>query len=143
MRDHEIWSYPHFGSLTYVFESLMNELGVKYIVPAKPSKRTIELGARYAPEFVCTPFKLTLGTFIEMLDRGANTLGMGGCNSYCRFGYYWPVQKLILEDLGSTNGTFVGKERVLKGVSLDPDTFFRVGATLLRIKPFISETLPE
>jgi predicted nucleotide-binding protein (sugar kinase/HSP70/actin superfamily) len=107
MRDNEIWSYPHFGSLTYVFESLMNELGVNYIVPIKPSKRTTELGARYAPEFVCTPFKLTLGTFIEMLDRGANTLGMGGCNSYCRFGYYWPIQKLILEDLGYKNFRFV------------------------------------
>jgi predicted nucleotide-binding protein (sugar kinase/HSP70/actin superfamily) len=107
MKETEIWSYPHFGSLTYIFESLMDELGVNYLVPNKPSKRTTELGARYAPEFVCTPFKLTLGTFIEMLDRGANTLGMGGCNSYCRFGYYWPVQKLILEDLGYTNFRFV------------------------------------
>lgn len=107
MRDNAIWSYPHFGSLTYVFESLMDELGVNYIVPNKPSKRTTELGARYAPEFVCTPFKLTLGTFIEMLDKGANTLGMGGCNSYCRFGYYWPVQKLILEDLGYKDFRFV------------------------------------
>ena len=107
MRDNEIWSYPHFGSLTYVFESLMIELGVNYLVPHKPSKRTTELGARYGPEFVCTPFKLTLGTFIEMLDRGATTLGMGGCNAYCRFGYYWPVQKLILEDLGYNNFRFV------------------------------------
>ncbi len=107
MRETEIWSYPHFGSLTYIFESLMDELGVNYLVPNKPSKRTTELGARYAPEFVCTPFKLTLGTFIEMLDQGANTLGMGGCNSYCRFGYYWPVQKLILEDLGYKNFRFV------------------------------------
>jgi predicted nucleotide-binding protein (sugar kinase/HSP70/actin superfamily) len=60
----------------------------------------MELGSRYSPEFVCTPFKLTLGTFIEGLERGATELAIGGCNSYCRFGYYWPVQKLILEDLG-------------------------------------------
>ncbi len=107
MREGEIWSYPHFGSLTYVFESLMKELGVNYKVPIKPSRRTAELGARHGPEFVCTPFKLTLGTFIEMLDRGVNTLGMGGCNAYCRFGYYWPVQKLILEDLGYEDFRFV------------------------------------
>jgi len=70
------------------------------MVPSKPTKHTAELGARYGPEFICTPFKLTLGTFIEMLDKGADVLAMGGCNSYCRFGYYWPIQKLILEDLG-------------------------------------------
>ncbi len=94
-------TFPHFGSLTYVFETLLHELGRKdVIVPNKPSKRTAELGTRYSPEFVCTPFKITLGTFIEGLDRGATELGMGGCNAYCRFGYYWPVQKLILEDLG-------------------------------------------
>jgi len=93
-------TFPHFGSLTYVIEILLKELGFDLIVPNKPSKRTAELGTRYSPEFVCTPFKITLGTFIEGLERGATILGMGGCNAYCRFGYYWPVQKLILEDLG-------------------------------------------
>ena len=32
---------------------------------------------------------------------------MGGCNAFCRFGYYWPVQKLIFEDLGYDNFTFI------------------------------------
>ncbi len=100
-------TYPHFGSLTYVFESLCNELGLDIIPPIKPTKKTSELGARYGPEFVCTPFKLTLGTFIEMLDRGADTLCMGGCNAYCRFGYYWPVQKMILEDIGYDKFRFI------------------------------------
>lgn len=69
-------------------------------MPNKPNKRTADLGRIHSPEFICTPFKITLGTFIEGLERGATELGMGGCNAYCRFGYYWPVQKLILEDLG-------------------------------------------
>jgi predicted nucleotide-binding protein (sugar kinase/HSP70/actin superfamily) len=95
------FTFPHFGSLRYIFEVILNELGRDdLIIPNKPSKRTRELGSRYSPEFVCTPFKITLGTFIESLERGADQLGMGGCNAYCRFGYYWPVQKLILEDLG-------------------------------------------
>ncbi|MHA1354939.1 MAG: CoA protein activase [Candidatus Heimdallarchaeota archaeon] len=95
------FTFPHFGSLKYVFKVLMNELGrYDLIIPTKPNKRTAEIGSRHSPEFVCTPFKITLGTFIEGLERGATELGMGGCNAYCRFGYYWPVQKLILEDLG-------------------------------------------
>jgi predicted nucleotide-binding protein (sugar kinase/HSP70/actin superfamily) len=80
---------------------MLRELGrTDVIIPNKPNKRTAELGALYSPEFICTPFKITLGTFIEGLEKGATELGMGGCNAYCRFGYYWPVQKLILEDLG-------------------------------------------
>jgi predicted nucleotide-binding protein (sugar kinase/HSP70/actin superfamily) len=95
------FTFPYFGSLTYVFEILLREIGRKDIMlPKKPNRRTAELGSRYSPEFICTPFKLTLGTFIEMLEEGAEELGTGGCNSWCRFGYYWPVQKLILEDLG-------------------------------------------
>ncbi|OLS32223.1 MAG: hypothetical protein HeimAB125_11080 [Candidatus Heimdallarchaeota archaeon AB_125] len=95
------FTFPHFGSLTYVFEILLRELGRNdLLLPKKPSKKTSELGSRYSPEFVCTPFKLTLGTFIEMLDMGADELGIGGGNMYCRFGLYWPVQRLILEDLG-------------------------------------------
>jgi predicted nucleotide-binding protein (sugar kinase/HSP70/actin superfamily) len=95
------FTFPHFGSLKYVFQSLLHELGRRdLIIPNKPNKRTKHLGSIHSPEFVCTPFKLTLGTFIESLDRGADELGMGGCNAYCRFGYYWPVQKLILQDLG-------------------------------------------
>ncbi|UYP47051.1 hypothetical protein NEF87_003336 [Candidatus Lokiarchaeum ossiferum] len=101
-------TFPHFGSLVYVFERLFHELNrYDLIIPNKPSKKTAELGARHAPEFVCTPFKLTLGTFIESLERGADELAMGGCHAYCRFGYYWPVQKLILEDLGYSDFRFV------------------------------------
>jgi len=84
-----------------VFKVLFHEVGrFDLIEPTKPNKRTAQIGSMHSPEFVCTPFKITLGTFIEGLERGATELGMGGCNAYCRFGYYWPVQKLILEDLG-------------------------------------------
>ncbi|NPD88315.1 MAG: hypothetical protein HGN29_06310 [Asgard group archaeon] len=95
------FTFPHFGSLTHVFEVVMREVGKNdLLLPKKPNRRTAELGARYSPEFICTPFKLTLGTYIEMLEEGADELGSGSCHSWCRFGYYWPVQKLILEDLG-------------------------------------------
>ncbi|MCE7738145.1 MAG: CoA protein activase [Candidatus Heimdallarchaeota archaeon] len=94
-------TWPYFGSMTYVSEILAREIGRKDIMcPKTPNKRTFEIGARHSPEFVCTPFKITLGTFIEMLDEGADEIVTGGCHSWCRFGYYWPVQKLILEDLG-------------------------------------------
>ena len=94
-------TFPHFGSLRYVFEIVLRELGRQdIIIPKKPSKKTFQLGSFYSPEFICTPFKITLGTFIEALEAGADELAMGGTQGTCRFGYYWPVQKLILEDMG-------------------------------------------
>lgn len=94
-------SYPHWGVITHLIEILLAELGRTDIVKPKiPNHETIKLGARYSPEFICTPFKLVLGTFIESLENGAYELASGGTQGQCRFGYYWPVQKLILEDLG-------------------------------------------
>ena len=60
--------------------------------------KTIELGSKYSPEFVCTPFKYTLGTMIESLDEGANILIQFGGG--CRYGYYSELQEQILKDLG-------------------------------------------
>ena len=64
----------------------------------KITNKTIELGTKYSPDFVCTPFKYTLGTMIECLEKGANILiQMGGG---CRYGYYASLQEKILKDLG-------------------------------------------
>lgn len=60
--------------------------------------KTIELGSKYSPDFVCTPFKYTLGTMIEALDNGANILIQFGGG--CRYGYYSELQEQILKDLG-------------------------------------------
>jgi pSer/pThr/pTyr-binding forkhead associated (FHA) protein len=49
----------------------------------------------------------------------------------------------ILRDLSSTNGTFVGRERVLKETPVKPNMLFRVGATLLRIKSSSSGEPPR
>ena len=95
------FTFPHFGSLKYIFQSLLTELGrTDLVVPSPPSQKTFLLGARHSPEFVCTPFKMTLGTFIESCNRGADELAIGGGCGYCRFRFYWQIQKYILEDLG-------------------------------------------
>ena len=62
------------------------------------TSKTIEIGNKYSPEFVCTPFKYTLGTMIESLNMGANVLIQFGGG--CRYGYYSELQKQILKDLG-------------------------------------------
>lgn len=77
---------------------LSHVLNAEILKSPKITSKTIETGSKYSPDFVCTPFKYTLGTMIEGLEMGADTLlQMGGG---CRYGYYSELQEKILKDLG-------------------------------------------
>ena len=41
----------------------------------------------------------------------------------------------FIKDLGSTNGTYVGQQRLSRAVPLDAGTPFRVGKTVLELRP--------
>ena len=92
--------YGHMGTLTMVVELLLEELGHEPVVPHRPTRQTLALGAKYAPEFACIPFKIVLGTYLECLERGADTLLSGGGYGPCRAGMYGEVHGRILRDLG-------------------------------------------
>lgn len=91
--------FPEMGNYyvpaKYLFSHIVD---VKIMDRIKITKNTIELGSKYSPDFVCTPFKYTLGTMIEALDKGANTVIQFGGG--CRYGYYSELQEQILKDLG-------------------------------------------
>ena len=91
---------PHIGNMSVAFRAMFNGVGVDMVVPPPTSKHTLSLGVKYSPEFVCLPFKLTLGNFIEALDMGADTLVQAGGPGLCRYGYYARDQAKILQDLG-------------------------------------------
>ena len=78
----------------------MAGLQLEVIPPPPITKRTLELGVKYSPEFVCMPMKINLGNFIEAIELGADTIVMGGGWGPCRFGYYAQIEKEILQDLG-------------------------------------------
>lgn len=92
-------SFPQMGDYYVPASFLISHiLNCEVITPPRITGRTIEIGTKYSPEFVCTPFKYTLGTMIECLDKGSNVLiQMGGG---CRYGYYFELQEKILKDLG-------------------------------------------
>ena len=71
---------------------------LKVIKPSDITSKTIELGSKYSPDFVCTPFKYTLGSLLEGIEKGANTLIQFGGG--CRYGYYAELQEQIIKDLG-------------------------------------------
>ncbi len=92
-------SFPRYAeyncALKYIAEQA---LGVKYVMPPALTKRTMELGTKHSPDFVCTPFKTVLGSMIEALEAGADTLLM--THGLCRLGYYGELSEQILKDLG-------------------------------------------
>ncbi len=92
-------SFPHLGSYCVPLEVLFTGgLEVQYVVPPAITNRTLMLGSRYSPDFVCSPFKYNLGNYIESIEAGANTLvQVGGA---CRLDYYGELHEQILKDLG-------------------------------------------
>jgi len=93
-------SFPHMGTSPIAFKMLVRDLGHEVVVPPRPSTRTLSLGTEYAPEFACLPLKILLGTYLEVLEQGADTIVTTGGVGPCRAGLYAELQKKILEDLG-------------------------------------------
>ena len=92
-------TFPHIGSYYIPIKYLIERTTLcEVIVPPKITKKTIELGSKYSPDYVCVPFKYNLGNFIESIELGANVILQAGGG--CRYGYYAELQEQILKDLG-------------------------------------------
>lgn len=94
----KIISFPHMGDyyipIAYLVKNVTDQ---EVLVPPKITKKTIELGSKYSPDYVCMPFKYNLGNFIEALNNGSNVILQAGGG--CRYGYYAELQDQILKDL--------------------------------------------
>ena len=92
-------SFPKLADYDVPITYLISHISKKEIInPPNISNKTIEIGSKYSPEFICTPFKYTLGSLIEAIEKGANILIQIGGG--CRYGYYSNLQNQILKDLG-------------------------------------------
>jgi predicted nucleotide-binding protein (sugar kinase/HSP70/actin superfamily) len=91
---------PHMGNVYIPFKAMFERLKIDFVMPPVSNQRTLSLGARYSPEGLCIPFKMTLGNLIEAAELGANTMLMPGGYGICRLGYYTKIQEQVLRDLG-------------------------------------------
>ena len=92
-------SFPYIGCVTG-YKKLLQWLGHEVIMPNKPTQRTIELGVKYSPEFICIPFKVMMGTYIEEAQAGAKVIISSGGHGPCRAGLYGEMHQRILKSLG-------------------------------------------
>lgn len=87
---------PRVGSMQFMAADIARRLGLGYIETPPYTERTIDLGVRLAPELVCFPMKVLLGSAIEALDAGADTLVTIAGYGPCRFNYWAEIQERIL-----------------------------------------------
>jgi predicted nucleotide-binding protein (sugar kinase/HSP70/actin superfamily) len=92
-------SFPYMGTVL-VYKKLLQLLGHEVIIPPRPTKRTIDLGVKYSPEFACFPFKVIMGTYIEACEMGVDTIVSSGGFGPCRAGFYGEIHRRILKSLG-------------------------------------------
>ena len=99
MNNDIVACFPQWANYAYAFKYLFEQgFEVKYLLPPPITKRTIELGSRYSPDYVCSPFKYCLGCHIEALEQGANCLAQ--IYGPCRLNYYGELSEQILRDMG-------------------------------------------
>ena len=92
--------FPRMGTSAIPIKSLFEGIGVRVELGPSLSSRTVSLGVRHAPEFICTPYKYILGNMIEMLESGADTLLYMDGAELCRNSSYTQMLNDVLHDLG-------------------------------------------
>ena len=92
-------AFPYMGT-TVIYKKLIELLGKDVVEPPEPTQRTIDLGVKYSPEFACFPLKVVLGSYIEAVRLGADTLVTSGGHGPCRAGFYGETHGKILRSLG-------------------------------------------
>ena len=93
-------TFPLMGNTWVALKSAFEKNGIEVVVPPPSSKRTMSLGTKHSPEWMCLPYKLNLGNIIEGMELGADTvLGVAG-PGLCRLGCYSKLQEQTLRDLG-------------------------------------------
>jgi predicted nucleotide-binding protein (sugar kinase/HSP70/actin superfamily) len=91
-----VFRYAYYGPLFKFFATQV--LDCDYIELPPATRRTGELGTRFAPEDVCAPFKHMMGDWVEALELGADVLVQVG--GPCRLGFYGEMQDLYLREAG-------------------------------------------
>lgn len=98
-----IVGFPTIGNVDAdLLASALSELGLRVLKPPPITSRTVSLGVRNSADMICYPYKVTLGSLIESLEAGANTLLQytAGKISLCRQKQFYRLQEHTLKRMG-------------------------------------------
>lgn len=98
--------------------------------PARPTQLVITDGAQAGAVMRLTDQPVTMGRATDIEISLQDDYASGRHARLFPQGSRW-----FLEDLGSTNGTFVGGTRLTRAVPIEPGSDFRVGRTTMQLRP--------
>lgn len=98
--------------------------------PARPTQLVITDGAQAGAVMRLTDQPITMGRATDIEVSLQDDYSSGRHARLFPQGSRW-----FLEDLGSTNGTFVNGTRLTRAVPIEPGTDFRVGRTTMQLRP--------
>lgn len=93
-------TFPNLGNVGFAAKSLFEGLDIEFVMPPQSSSKTLNLGAHYSPEEMCLPFKIMMGSYLESIKMGADTILITGSCGPCRFGEYCELQIELLKRMG-------------------------------------------
>ncbi|MHB1132447.1 MAG: CoA protein activase [Chloroflexota bacterium] len=93
-------TFPQLTTVWVPLKTLFDKNHVEVVLPPAPSRRTLSLGTKYSPEWICLPYKVLLGNTIEAMELGADTVLSVTGPGLCRLGCYSTLQEAALKDLG-------------------------------------------
>ncbi|MCH3963843.1 MAG: acyl-CoA dehydratase activase-related protein [Clostridium sp.] len=93
-------TFPNLGNTIFAAKAVFDGLDIDYVLPPKSNKTILENGCLYSPEEICLPFKIMIGSYIESIKKGADTILLVGSCGPCRFGEYCELQMNVLKNLG-------------------------------------------
>lgn len=98
-----IVSIPWMGAeYTHKIKKMLKSLDLEVILPEK-SAESLKKGVQNSADMMCFPYKGVLANYINVLDRGANTLLMYDSCGECRLKHYYKIHEFTLKKMGYTD----------------------------------------
>ncbi|MDO4253093.1 MAG: FHA domain-containing protein [Rothia sp. (in: high G+C Gram-positive bacteria)] len=97
--------------------------------PARPTQLVIVDGVQAGSVMRLSDHPITMGRSTDIEVSLQDDYASGHHARLFPQGSRW-----FLEDLGSTNGTFVGDNRLTRATPIEPGTDFRVGRTVMQLR---------
>ncbi|MBK1877364.1 acyl-CoA dehydratase activase-related protein [Pelagicoccus mobilis] len=93
------------GVISKIIKRFLTDLNLQVVEPPPITEETIRRGVKLSPDMICFPYKVTLGSIMQCLEKGANTILQQECHheTVCRQKQFAAMQAYQLRRVGYTN----------------------------------------
>ncbi|MBD3399999.1 MAG: CoA protein activase [Candidatus Coatesbacteria bacterium] len=111
---------PRMGLCHIGYRRFLEGFGHTVHIPPPGTKHTLSLGTQHSPEFVCFPFKIIMGQYLQVLRRHPEIEAVftSGGRGPCRAGLYGVLHREILAEQGHDLRMLLLEPPVIENVKL-------------------------